>query len=150
MKWLQRLPWRYLGRWWIVGLSFYVGGLGVLYVLRSVLGLPLEIGTLLAAELTTLLRFFINDRWVFGHRRPTWWRLWRYHVAGAGGFAIWWIVANLLPRFGIHYLLASTIGTGCSISISLLTNFLWIWRRRVKAHLAAPERRDVEGADSIE
>ena len=115
MDWLQRLPWRSLARWWIVGLAFYGGGLGALYLFQDILALPLMLGTLLAAEFTTLLRFFVNDRWVFGHRRPTWLRLWQYHVAGAGGFVVWWTIANLLPRFGIHYLVASTLGTGCSV-----------------------------------
>lgn len=134
MKWLQRLPWRSLGRWWIVGLGFYVGGLGVLYLFRDVLALPLMLGTLVAAELTALLRFLINDRWVFGHARPTWRRLWQYHVACAGGTAVWWIVANALPQFGVHYLVASTIGTGCSVFFSMLSNFAWIWRRKAAAH----------------
>jgi putative flippase GtrA len=137
MNWSQWLPWRSLSRWWIVGLAFYAGGLGVLYVSRDVLALPLLLGTLLSSEFIMLLRFLVNDRWVFGHPRPTWRRLWQYHVAGAGGFAIWWCIANLLPRFGIHYLLASTIGTGCSVFFSMLTNFFWVWRRRADPSPAA-------------
>jgi len=132
MNWLQRLPWRSLGRWWIVGLAFYGGGLGILYVFKDVLKLPLMAGTLVAGEGTLLIRFLINDRWVFGHPRPSWTRLWQYHAASAGGAIVWWIVSNVLPRFGIHYLLASTIGTGCSVCFSMLTNFLWIWRRGEK------------------
>jgi putative flippase GtrA len=140
MKWRHwiHLPWRSLSRWWVVGIAFYLGGLGVLFFFREVLGMPLIFGTLLAAESTTLLRFFINDRWVFGHRRPTWLRLWQYHAAGAAGFAVWWTAANILPPFGIHYLLASTIGTGCSVFFSMLTNFFWIWRRRSDPVPAAP------------
>jgi putative flippase GtrA len=146
MKWLPRLPWRSLGRWWIVGLGFYAGGLGILYVFRDILALPLMLGTLIAAEVTTLLRFLLNDRWVFGHARPSWRRLWQYHVACAGGSFIWWIVTNALPQFGVHYLLAATIGTGCSVFFSMLTNFAWIWRRRVSP-AASPAVEDTASAD---
>jgi putative flippase GtrA len=120
-----------LGRWWIVGLAFYGAGLGVLYVFIGILRLPLMLGTLLAAEFTLLLRFAVNDRWVFGHRTPAWARLWQFHVASAGGGAIWWVVANLLPRFGVNYLIAATAGTACSVFFSMFTNFLWVWRVRV-------------------
>jgi dolichol-phosphate mannosyltransferase len=147
-SWFQRFPWRSLGRWWIVGLAFYGGGLGVLYVFRDVLGLSLTVASLVAAELITLLRFLINDRWVFGHARPTWRRLWQYHVAAAGGSAIWWIVTNTLPRFGIHYLVASTVGTACSMFLSILTNFFWIWRGKPATAVAtAPNFKEAGSGD---
>jgi len=124
------MPWRSLGRWWIVGLSFTVGGLGIMYVLIDLLRLTLLAGTTFCAEFTIVLRFLVNDRWVFGHARPTWTRLWQYHIASAGGFVIWWVIANALPRFGVHYLIASVAGTACSVGFSMFTNFLWIWRDR--------------------
>jgi putative flippase GtrA len=142
---MERVPWRALGRWWIVGLAFTGGGLVVLYVLRDVLRLPLIAATSAGAEATLLLRFLINDRWVFGHRRPAWTRLWQFHVASAGGGAIWWVVANVLPRFGVHYLLAATAGTACSVMFSMATNFFWIWRRRVR--VAATDSLEALDAD---
>ena len=135
-QWMERVPWRALARWWIVGLAFTGGGLLVLYVLRDLLHLPLMVATTGGAEAVLLLRFLINDRWVFGTRRPTWTRLWQFHVASAGGGAIWWIVANVLPRFGVHYLLAATAGTACSVVFSMGTNFFWIWRGRAKVETA--------------
>jgi len=132
MEWLRKLPWQSVGRWWIVGLAFFVGGNALLYLGHGMLKLPLPAVTLVSSEITMLLRFFINDRWVFGHPVPSWARLWQYHLASAGGWVIWWIVANALPHFGIHYLIASTAGTACSVCFSMLTNFGWIWRRRVQ------------------
>ena len=126
---LQEICQRTMVRWWVVGLSFIGIGMGILYALVDVLKLPLVLGSIVGAEVGTVLRFLVNDRWVFRHRRPTWIRLAQFHVASAGGAAIWWTVANLLPRFGIHYLAASLIGSGCSMVLSLITNFLWIWRR---------------------
>jgi len=148
MDWFQKLPWRSLGRWWIVGVAFYGVGMGTLYLFHDILGMTLILATLMAAEFTTLIRFVINDRWVFGHLRPTWRRLWQYHVAGAGGTAIWWTVSNILPRFGVYYLVAATIGTGCSVFFSMFTNFLWIWRGKHAVPAAA--RADCEEAGSVD
>jgi putative flippase GtrA len=101
-----------------------------MYILVGLLHLSLLVATTISTELPLLLRFLINDRWVFGNRRPTWARLWQFHLASAGGAIVWWIVANALPRFGVHYLIASLAGTACSVCFSMLSNFLWIWRGR--------------------
>ncbi|MFT3772257.1 MAG: GtrA family protein [Minicystis sp.] len=98
--------------------------------LREVLGLPLTVASLVSWEIGTLLRFFINDRWVFGERRPTWARLWKYHAAAAGTFVLWWTATNVIPRWGVHYLAASVLATGLSVTWSLASNYLWVWSRR--------------------
>jgi putative flippase GtrA len=126
---VERLQSQSFVRWWIVGLAFTAGALIFLYVLRDIFHLPLIVATSVGAEALLVLRFLINDRWVFGHRRPSWTRLWQFHVASAGGGAIWWILANLLPRYGVHYLLAAVAGTAGSVLFSMATNFLWIWRK---------------------
>jgi putative flippase GtrA len=117
-------------RWLLVGLVFYLAGLGLLYAFIGRLHVPLLLGTLLVAELTTVLRYLINDRWVFKQTQLSWTRLWQFHLANIGGFATWWIVVNLLPRVGVHYLVASTVGTACSMLSTMATNFLWVWRPR--------------------
>jgi putative flippase GtrA len=99
-----------------------------LYVSREILGLPLVLASLLTWEVGTVLRFGITDRWVFRQRRPTWERFFQYHAAAGSSFLIWWVGTNLMPRWGIHYLLASILATGCSVTWSLLTNYLWVWR----------------------
>jgi len=117
-------------RWWVVGILFVGVGTGILHVLVAILGMPLVWGSLLGAEIGTLLRFVINDRWVFGFRKPSWARLWKYHVANGSGFVIWFGVTNLLSWCGIHYLLASVFGMACSVGWGMLTNFLWVWRQK--------------------
>lgn len=129
MLYLERVPWRALGRWWIVGLAFYVCGTATLWFLIQAFRMKLLLATLLAAEITLLVRFLINDRWVFNHSRPTYRRLWQYHVASAAGTAIWWAVTNILPKFGVHYIIAATVGTACSVFFAMGTNFLWIWHK---------------------
>ena len=123
-------------RWWIVGTVFLVWGLGVVYVLKEYGRLPLLLATAVTAETGTILRFFVNDRWVFGYRRPTLRRLWQYHLANAGGLVIGLTVTNLLPAFGIHYLIAAVLATATSVGFSMCTNFLWIWRKRRPARSA--------------
>ena len=125
----ESIPWRPMARWWVVGIVFLAWSLGVLYLLKDRCLMSLMLATLATAESGTILRFFVNDWWVFGHRRPTLTRFWQYHVANAGSFVIWWGVCNALPLLGVHYLAASVVATACSVGFSLLTNFLWIWRR---------------------
>lgn len=134
-RWLHRLPWRAFARWWIVGLAFYLAGLAILYLLIDIVKAPLLLGTLLMAESTTVVRYAINDRWVFEEGRLSWRRFYQFHIASAGGFFVWWTVVNILPRLGVHYLLASTVGTASSMLWSIVTNFLWIWRKRATAVL---------------
>src|SRR5262245_41368031 len=137
-KYWRLLPWQSLARWWIAGLVFTGVGLSVLYFLQEIVRMPLWAGTIVGAEATLLSRFLVNDRWVFGHRRPKWTRLWQFHMASVGGGAIWWIVANALPKFGVHYLFAALAGTACSVFFSMITNFLWIWRTNTRGNLERP------------
>jgi putative flippase GtrA len=85
--------------------------------------------TLISAELCTILRFFVNEHWVFKGIGPVWKRLLQYHVANAGSFVVWIIAANLLIHWGIHYLLASALAVGISTMVSMASNFLWVWRK---------------------
>jgi putative flippase GtrA len=137
-------------RWLCVGLLFYVIGLALLRVMIEVLKLPLTVSTVLTQEAATVARYVINDRWVFHEKRLSWSRLWQFHVANAGGFAIGWIVTNVLPQFGVYYLLASTMGTAVSMLVTMTTNFLWIWRKRMKASPCEVETAGaaVEAADA--
>jgi putative flippase GtrA len=126
-------------RWWIVGLSFIAVNIGLLYVFVDLLGMPVLVATLLAAEIGTLMRFVINDRWVFRQTKLTLRRLWQYHVANAGSFSIWWVSTNALVFLGGHYMIASVIGMGCSVFFSMATNFFWIWTHKSEAaHKSSP------------
>jgi len=104
--------------------------LGLLYLLVDVLGVPFFLAPLASAEICLTLRFLANDRWVFGHPRPTWRRLGAYHIAVAGGFVLWWATSNILVFFGVHYLLAALLAIVGSIGFNLATNFAWIWKKR--------------------
>ncbi len=117
-------------RWFSAGLVFTGISTALLFGLVDILRLSVPIGTLLTAEIGTLLRFFVNHYWVFGLRNPTIKNCVQYHIANAGAFALWWATANILTLLGMHYLLAGIAAVACSTLLSLATNFLWIWRKR--------------------
>lgn len=119
-------------RWIVVGVVFAAFGLGLIKIMVGFLGWPYMLATLLSGEIGTILRFLAVDRWVFNHPRPTWLRLWQYHLANALGFTIWWGAANLLKASGVHYLLASVLAMFVSVGFNMGMNFLWIWRKPAK------------------
>jgi putative flippase GtrA len=112
-------------RWFIVAAIFTGVGLGLLKFFVGVLHWHYAISTLIQSEICNVLRFFVNDRWVFLCPRPTLRRLWQYHVANAAGFIVWWLCANVLKNAG-------------SVGVSLLANFGWIWKHH---------RQSTAGAD---
>jgi putative flippase GtrA len=117
-------------RWLFAGLVFLGVNTFFLKVFVGWFGLSILWGTFLAAELSTILRFFVNEHWVFGNRRPSWDRLWRYQVANAGALLLWWAATNILASHGVQYLLAGILAVGLSTGFSLASNFFWIWRKR--------------------
>ena len=114
------------------GAGFAMMGINtmLLFLFVDRVGMSVPVATFLGAETCTLLRFAINHYWVFGQRRPTLVSCVQFHLANAGAFAVWWVTANLLTIVGMHYLMAGVAAVGCSILVSLTTNFLWIWRKR--------------------
>ena len=116
-------------RWCAVGGVFGGVSLVLIKIMAGLLAWPYALATLLSAEICTVLRFLVVDRWVFSHARLTLKRLWQYHVANALGFTIWWSAANVLKTGGVHYLVSAMLATFFSVGFSLASNFLWIWRK---------------------
>ena len=115
--------------WTALGVAAALVELGLLRVLYENVGLPLTVATALAAEALILVKFLVNDRWVFGHPLPALDRALRYHGACAGALVVYWVAINALASLGVVYTLAFVIGTAASFVWSLLTNFLWVWNR---------------------
>lgn len=117
-------------RWLVAGLIFMGLNTALLYLFVHYLRMSVPLATFLCAEACTLLRYVLNDTWVFRSPKLTWVRLWQYHVANGAAFVVWWIAANALNRMGLNYILASILAVGFSTGVSLASNFLWIWRAR--------------------
>jgi putative flippase GtrA len=117
-------------RWLAAGVAFMGVTTLLLFLLVDLAGLSVLTGTLLTLELCTILRFFVNEWWVFGSRLFSWRRIAQYHVANAGASLIWWIATNALNHFGVHHILAAILAVGVSTGFSFASNFLWIWRQK--------------------
>jgi len=76
----------------------------------------------------------VTNLWVFDQTTSSAKGLWQFHCANAGGFAIWWCISNLLPRYGVHYMVAATFGTAGSMGFNVFTSFFWIWRKGQSAN----------------
>jgi dolichol-phosphate mannosyltransferase len=135
--WAER---RRVGHWLGVGVAFTLLNIPILYLLVDLLGVTLAVATLIAGEGGLLVRFLVNDRWVFREGRPTWKRVGQYLVAVAGGFVIWWSATIILSWVGVHYLVAALLGTGTSVVWSVVTNFFWVWRHRTPSHSVIAEQ----------
>lgn len=118
-------------RWLVAGLAFMGITSLFLYLFVDLLGASVMVGTLLSLEGSTLLRFYVNEKWVFASQhRMSWRRLGQYHVANAGASAVWWIATNLLNLYGVHHILAAILAVGLSTGFSMASNFLWVWRAK--------------------
>lgn len=121
---------RRVGGWFVLGILAAVVELGLLALLRDGLLWPLPVATFVAAEVLILAKFAIADRWIFGHARPTWERLLKYHGACAGAFVVYWVVINgLAALVDTPYVVGFVVGTAAAFAWSLATNFLWVWAR---------------------
>ena len=85
-------------RWLVAGLIFMGLNTALLYLFVHYLRMSVPLATFLCAEACTLLRYVLNDTWVFRSPKLTWVRLWQYHVANGAAFVVWWIAANALNR----------------------------------------------------
>ena len=125
-------------RWYVVGIGFTALGLLLIRFFCGTLGWPYAWVTLTQSETCNILRFLVVDRWVFKHPKPTWARLWQYHVANAFGFVVWYGATNALKALGVNYLIAPVLATVASVGVNFLSNFLWIWKKPKSANAVAP------------
>lgn len=128
--WLTKAFTYPLFRWLAAGVAFMGVTSAFLFLFVDLLGASVAIGTLLALEASTLLRYYVNDKWVFAAPSMSWRRLWHYHVANAGASAVWWVATNILNHFGVHHLVAAILAVGLSTGVSMASNFLWVWRAK--------------------
>ncbi len=142
---MREHKWGRKRRWFVVAFGFTALGLGLLKWFVEGLHWSYAFSTFVQSETCNLLRFVVNDRWVFGYPRPTWKRLGQHHVANALSFLIWWAGANGLKAAGMNYLLASLVAILGSFGVSWLTNFYWIWRKRRRQPAKPEPRRHAAG-----
>ena len=121
-------------RWFVVAVAFTVVSAGTLVLCRDGLGLSTPLAALVAGEMATVMRFVVNETLVFRTLRGAWpVRLWRFHVASAASFALWWAMTVALTAAGMHYVLASFVGNAACLVWGFATSFWWVWADRSAA-----------------
>ena len=119
-------------RWFFVGAVFALFNSILLYLFIDLISFSIPVGTALAAEICTLLRYFINEYWVFKHGKASIKGCIHFHVVNMLSWASWWVVANFLVIYGLHYQIASILALCVSTGVSLITNFYWVWNDKKK------------------
>jgi putative flippase GtrA len=133
-------------------LRFFLAGGGSLAldlslqaVLLQLLDLPVWLASGLSYQLALVLHFLVNDRWVFGQRRPSLRRLLEFQLTALTASLITYAVTNLLvygptaPLFaaGAGPYLAKIAGTAAATAWTFTSSFFWIWRPRPEGAAAS-------------
>jgi putative flippase GtrA len=92
--------------------------------LPSAVDLPLLLASIIALEVSILIRFALNDRWTFRDRcgKPLAARFYQSNFTSFGSPLICLAAVNILtPYFGVGYLLSNSLG----ILLGLAWNWFW-------------------------
>ena len=124
-----------LARFSAVGASGVAVNMGILIALKSGLGLPVAISSLIAIELSILSNFALNNAWTWSDRRttPLGQRLIKYHaVAGITALASnWFLLIVLTQFFGIDYRISNLIGIAAGMVLNFSWNHAWTFKREL-------------------
>lgn len=120
-------------RFLLVGASGVAVNLGCLFAFVEFGGLEKSIAVVLAAEISILTNFFLNDAFTFAdrHRTPFFGRIGMFQLVSLSG-----LVANFLAFFvlyfllGIHYLVAEALAIVCAFSINYAGNLKFTYGSR--------------------
>ena len=117
-------------KWFGAGLVFM--GLAPLwmYCFVEIYGINVYLATFLAAEINTILRYFVNNFFVFNRSEFSVRGIFNYHIANAGALAIWWIASSVFIFLGVHYLYAGVMAVAFSTLFSFYSNFFWVWKTK--------------------
>ncbi len=114
----------------LVGLTGVVVNLGVLFVLKGLLGLYDLIAVAIAVELSILSNFFLNDRFTFhdrrrGHRMQ---RLAQFNAVSLLALAVNLSTYTALTRLlDWHYLLAEAVAIVVAFGANYIGNLQWTY-----------------------
>jgi dolichol-phosphate mannosyltransferase len=116
----------------IVGASGVLVNMGAYILFTRTGGIPLEIASPLAIELSILSNFAFNNTWTFRNRhtnRGLLHRLLRFHVVSSfSGLANYMVLLLLVRLFGMWDILGNLTGIATATLINYFMNSLWTWR----------------------
>ncbi len=127
--------WEIFIRFVIVGILGIIINLLSFFFLYQILGIGDLISLPLAIEISIILTFFMNDRWVFlakKYENTIIERLGLYHLILLLGMGINIIVYYPLSLIGVNYLIADGIGIGIASLWNFYMNNVYVFARKVK------------------
>jgi putative flippase GtrA len=107
--------------------------------LAGTFDLPLLLASIIALEVSILVRFFLNDRWTFRdrHGKSLAARFYQSNFTSFGSPLISLAAVNVLtPQFGVNYLISNSLG----ILLGLAWNWFWSIRLVWATNRTPPER----------
>jgi putative flippase GtrA len=115
--------------WLVYGVVTTLISTVILFIFVDVLKLQLPIASAFAGELSLLIRFLLNNFFIFKIQNIKIQTLFKFHLAMGLGFIIWWSITNILFGIGFHYILAGLTATLIATLFNLLSNFLYVWKK---------------------
>lgn len=109
-----------------------VGGVAVnticLHVLYGLWHLPLLVASSMSVEIAVAHNFFLNDRWTFGGRGPSFLRFAKFNASALLTLLVNVAAVWVLVRSGIDYLAANLVGIGLGAALNFGASSTWVWR----------------------
>jgi putative flippase GtrA len=118
--------------WVLSGFSLVLLSNLITYIFVDYFSIIFVIASTFAGISCNILRFFINNFWIFKEKKFRFKSFIRFQIGNSFSFIIWWLVANLLVKSGLNYLLAINIATLVSTLLNLFFNFFWVWETSKK------------------
>lgn len=113
--------------WILSGFSLVILSNLITYMLVDYFSIIFIIASTFAGISCNILRFFINNFWIFKEKRFRLKSFIRFQLGNSFSFVVWWLIANLLVKGGLNYLIAINIATTVSTLLNLFINFFWVW-----------------------
>lgn len=117
-----------------VGILGFIVDQIVLAIAIELGGISVVVGKPISAEAAIIVMFVLNERWTFASwgktgGRHLFSRFLKSNLVRVGGVLVAYVVLLLLhQRFGVHYLIANTIGIGMGFVVNYIAESLFTWR----------------------
>lgn len=131
IKWLDQNKYKIV-KWFAIGVLLVLFSNFVTYVFVENLGYKFYIASTIAAMVSNVMRFCINNYWIFKNRTFGFANFIKFQIGSGLSFFTWWAIANTLVLFDVHYLVAVNLAAVISTLINLIVNFLWVWKDDVE------------------
>jgi putative flippase GtrA len=122
-------------RFALVGVCGTGAHYGVLWVLVERVGIPVLAATSVGFIAGALVNYSLNRRFTFASDASHVEALPKFlAIVAVGAIFNWLIVAWLLPRWQVHYLLIQLLATGTVLLWNFIGNYLWTFRKQKLVH----------------